>query len=113
MLITIQNYKELIELNFIHLDKLNLVTLNEDHVIQSLPLQTGATNQFHLTFHGLLPDSLQDGGILNWTGKLKISYSGGEAWKLGMSRQAAVDIRIEVISSLHAVNYSVTSVNKG
>ena len=103
MLITIQNYKELIELNFIHLDKLNLVTLNEDHVIQSLPLQTGGTNQFHLTFHG----------ILNWTGKLKISYSGGEACKLGMSRQAVVDIRIEVISSLHAVNYSVMSVNKG
>ena len=89
------------------------MTLNAEHVVQSLPLQAGTTSQFHLTFLGLLPDSLRDGGTLNWSGKLKISYSGGEAWKLGMSRQAAVDVRIQVIPSLHAINYSVMPVDKG
>ncbi|CAB4005801.1 methylcrotonoyl- carboxylase beta chain, mitochondrial, partial [Paramuricea clavata] len=94
-------------------DKINLVTLDQDHVTQSLPLLPVANSHFNLRFDGLLPESLQDGGTLNWSGKLKVSYSGGEAWKLGMSRQAAVDIRIEVIPSLHATDYSVVSVEKG
>jgi hypothetical protein len=99
-------------LNFLDVDKINLVTLDQDHVTQSLPLLPAANSHFNLTFDGLLPESLQDGGTLNWSGKLKVSYSGGEAWKLGMSRQAAVDIRIEVIPSLHATDYSVVSVEK-
>ena len=99
--------------NVFYLEK-NLVSLDEENIIQSLPLQPGGSSDFNLTFHGVLPESLlQDGGTLNWSGKLKISYSGGDAWKLGMSRQAAVDIRIKVAPSLHAANYSVVSVGKG
>ena len=90
-----------------------LVALDQDHVSESLPLAAEASSHFKLSFHGLLPEALQDGGILNWSGKLKVSYSGGEAWKLGMSRQATVDIGIEVIPSLHVVNYNVVSLEKG
>ena len=89
------------------------MTIEQDHVTASLPLKAEASSQLNLTLHGILPEELQDGGILNWAGKLKVSYSGGEALKLGLSRQAAVDITIEVIPSLHVVNYSVSSVEKG
>jgi hypothetical protein len=99
-----------VKLNFVNIDKMNLVTLDQEHVTQSLPLQPEASSYFNLTFDGQLPEALHEGGILNWSGKLKISYSGGKAWKLGMSRQAAVDISIEVVPSLHSLNYSVASV---
>ncbi|XP_028405958.1 trafficking protein particle complex subunit 9-like isoform X2 [Dendronephthya gigantea] len=93
-------------------DTLNLVTLDKDHVTESLPLLPEQSSHFNLKFCALMPDSLQSGGKLNWSGKLRINYSGGEAWKLGISRNAVVDIRIEVVPSVQLLNYSFVSVEK-
>lgn len=88
------------------LGAMNLVTLDQDEISQCLPLEPGATTFFNLTFSGQLLDSLQDSDTLNWSCKLKILYSGGEAGVLGMSRQAAVDIKVEVLPSLFSTSYS-------
>lgn len=102
----------LFQLGFFYLDTLNLVTLDQDNLTESLPLMPEKSSHFNLKFHGLMPDSLRNGGKLNWSGKLKITYSGGEAWKLGISRNAVVDICIEVVPSLHIDNYSFVSLEK-
>ena len=99
-------FYEIYYLSSFLLGAMNLVTLDQDEISQCLPLEPGATTFFNLTFSGQLLDSLQDSDTLNWSCKLKILYSGGEAGVLGMSRQAAVDIKVEVLPSLISTSYS-------
>ena len=89
-----------------------VVKLVQDHVLSSLPLQPGTNTHFDLGFYGL-HDACHGDSNFESTGKIKITYGGGEAWKQGMSRQAAIDFKINVLCSLRCSYYTVEPLDQG
>lgn len=84
----------------------NIVKLVQNHLMNALPLEAGTNSHFDLGFHGIIHASHVDGSLKS-SGKIKVSYSGGSASEEGISRQAGIDVRIEVLCSLQCSNYEI------